>query len=143
MRRSALPCLLLAVATLGCADGDRVLGMPTEDCAPPPGISASPVRVAGDWWNVGDTPPTLRLEQDRNELRADLAFSGVIRRGGTGQVMDGCVSLTFPGREGTAERPLVVSGRLLTPTRLRIALLNENPAVDPMTFVLERKSVAP
>jgi hypothetical protein len=144
MRRSTLPCLLLAVATLGCSDGEAVLlsPMPTEDCAPPPEISASPVPVAGDWWNAGDMPPTLRLQQERNELRADLAFSGVIRRGGTGQVNGGCVLLSFPA-EGAGGRPLVVSGRLLTPSRLRIALLNDDPAVDPMTFVLERRPVAP
>jgi hypothetical protein len=143
MRRSALPSLLLALATLGCSDGDEILVMPTEDCAPPPEISARPIPVAGDWWNTGAMPPTLRLEQERNELRAELAFSGVIRRGGTGQVNGGCLLLSFPAEAGASERPWVLSGRLLTPTRMRIALLNQSPALDSMTFVLERRPVAP
>lgn len=143
MRRSAPRTLLLALATLGCAEGEPLVVMPTEDCDPPPEISASPVPVAGDWWNTGEMPPTLRLTQERNELRAELAFSGVIRRGGTGQITGGCVLLSFPAPAGSADRPLVVSGRLLTPGRMRIALLNDDPAVDPLTFVLERRPVAP
>lgn len=143
MRRTAPLPLLLVLATLGCSAGEPTRAMPTEDCAPPPEISARPIPVAGDWWNAGDLPPTLRLTQERNALRAELAFSGVIRQGGTGQVNDGCVLLSFPARAGTTERPLVVAGRLLTPTRMRIALLHVSPATDSTTFVLERRPVAP
>ncbi|MGZ8411595.1 MAG: hypothetical protein ACXWZS_05235 [Gemmatirosa sp.] len=148
MRRSILPSLLpsllLALTAVGCSDGESTILLGAEaTCAAPPELSVSPVVMAGDWWNAGAMPPTLHVEQQGTALRGELAFSGVIRRDGTGRVDGGCLTLTFPGRAGTAERPLVVHGMLLTPTRLRIALENEDPAVDPLTFVLERRPVAP
>lgn len=139
MRRSFLSCtMLLAAASLGCSDGDGgaeivAANAIAAECAVPAEVSAQPVVVAGDWWNAGAMPPTLRLEQDGSALRAELAFSGVIHRGGTGRVRGACVELTFPARVGR-DRPLVVEGRLLFPSmRLRIAL------EDGTAFVLERR----
>ena len=116
----------MAVAALlllpGCDDGVEVLA--TDDtCAVPREVSAVPIAVAGDWWTEGAMPPTLRLEQDGSGLRAELAFSGVIRPGGTGRVRGSCVELSFPARAGTTEAPLLVAGRLELPTmRLRLTL---------------------
>jgi len=120
--RAAGAAAAMLVLLPGCDDGVEVLA--TDDaCAVPLEVSAVPLAVGGDWWTEGAMPPTLRLEQDGSALRAELAFSGVIRRGGTGRVRGSCVELSFPGRAGTTEAPLPVAGRLELPTmRLRITL---------------------
>ena len=126
MRRSFRPSLLLpaaaaGLALVGCGRSDTLFL--ADPCAVPPEISAVPIAVAGDWWTEGEMPPTLHVEQDGSALRAELAFSGVIRQGGTGRVRGSCVELSFPGRAGTSEPALPVLGRLEPATgKLRIAL---------------------
>ncbi|GLC24721.1 hypothetical protein [Roseisolibacter agri] len=124
MRRPPLLALLPAVAALGCGNGRDLLAI-TDPCAVPPEVSAVPIAVGGDWWTEGAMPPTLHVEQDGSALRAELAFSGVIRQGGTGRVRGSCVELSFPGRAGTSEPAMPVHGQLqLTTGKLRIALPN-------------------
>ena len=126
MRRSVPLHLLPALAVLGCGNGRDFLAI-SDPCAVPPEVSAVPVAVGGDWWTEGALPPTLHVEQDGSALRAELAFSGVIRQGGTGRVRGSCVELSFPGRAGTSEPALPVHGQLqLTTGKLRIALPDGN-----------------
>ncbi len=122
MRRSRLLTLLPAAAALGCGNGRDFLAI-ADPCAVPPEVSAVPIAVGGDWWTEGALPPTLHVDQDGSALRAELAFSGVIRQGGTGRVRGSCVELSFPGRAGTSDPALPVNGQLqLTTGKLRIAL---------------------
>jgi hypothetical protein len=142
MRRVLPPALALCLAAgavLACDDGlaDPAAAL-RGDCAAPSELSAIPAPVAGDWWTEGDRPPTLRITQQGTALAADLAFSGVIRQGGTGTVDGGCVRLTFPPRQNALEPPLVVDGRLLSGGVLRIVL--GGTQAESATFTLRRVS---
>ena len=133
MRRSPILLALPAVAALGCGNSREVLAV-TDPCAVPLEVSAVPIAVGGIAPSVHQSPPTLRLEQDGSALRAELAFSGVIRQGGTGRVRGRCVELSFPARAGTSEPALSVFGQLQLATgQLRIAL------ADGPAFTLVRR----
>jgi hypothetical protein len=122
------PLLLPVLALLGglalacAADPADPAAEVRGDCAPPAELSAIPIPVAGDWWTAGDRPPTLRLVQDGTRLQGDLAFSGVMRAGGTGTVQDGCIRLTFPPRPNATEQAMVLDGRLQSGGALDVVL---------------------
>ena len=113
---------LVGGLALACADDPADPAAEVRgDCAAPRELSATPVPVGGDWWTAGDRPPTLRLAQDGTRLRGDLAFSGVMRPGGTGVVDGGCIRLTFPGRDAT-EPATVLDGRLRSGGSLDVSI---------------------
>ena len=138
---SALAAAPLA-AMLACSDGVSTVPTPTASACAVAGASSAPLTasaLAGDWWAEGQMPPTLRLTPAAGAIRGDLAFSGVARPGGEGSVVDACVRLSFPAAPGTAGRPLLLEGALLSATRLRIALRDSGSTEAPREFVLVRQ----
>ncbi|MDF1503853.1 hypothetical protein PYV61_12920 [Roseisolibacter sp. H3M3-2] len=140
------PLLVPALALVGglvlaCDDGvpadpgDPVVAAVRGDCLAPMELSAVPAPVGGDWWTEGDRPPTLRIVQDGTRLQGDLAFSGVMRAGGTGTLDGGCLRLTFPARAGTGEPALTVDARLLSGGILDVVV---GGVPDPLRVTMRR-----